>query len=166
VAKTLAWRRHIHPQDFVWLVLFAALIAFSPERSPIVITLLIAIGAVQVLEPRIGAKTSIVLNLALCYPLIYFSQPLPVGSDSYGALGISSGFWVILFLPVISAATHFGLLGGAIVGLFALSWFVSTAIYKLRRYDELELAADGVRIDEVAGRKRGSDRLVLGGGID
>jgi signal transduction histidine kinase len=119
VAKTLAWRRHIHPQDFVWLVLFAALIAFSPERSPIVITLLIAIGAVQVLEPRIGAKTSIVLNLALCYPLIYFSQPLPVGSDSYGALGISSGFWVILFLPVISAATHFGLLGGAIVAVIA-----------------------------------------------
>jgi two-component system, NtrC family, sensor histidine kinase HydH len=105
------WRRHIHPQDFVWLVLFAALIVFSPERSPIVITLLIAIGAVQVLEPRIGARISIVLNLVLCYPLIYFSQPWP--------LGIQSGFWVILLLPVISAATNFGLLGGAIVAITA-----------------------------------------------
>lgn len=101
------WRRHIHPQDFVWLVLFAALIAFSPERSPVVITLLIAIGAVQVLEPRIGARTSIVLNLVLCYPLIYFSK------------GIESGFWVILFLPVISAATNFELMGGAIVAVVA-----------------------------------------------
>jgi high-affinity nickel-transport protein len=33
---------------------------------------------------------------------------------------------------------NFGFIGAAIVGLFVLSWFVSTAIYKLRRYDELE----------------------------
>jgi len=114
-----AWRRYVRPQDFVWLVLFAALIAFSPERSPIVITLLIAIGAAQVLEPRIGAKVSIPLNLALCYPLIYYSQPVPAGTESYGPYGISSGFWVILLLPVISAATNFGLLGGAIVAVVA-----------------------------------------------
>ena len=38
-------RRYLRPQDFVWLVLFATLIAFSPERSLIVIALLIAIGA-------------------------------------------------------------------------------------------------------------------------
>jgi signal transduction histidine kinase len=112
------WRRYVRPQDFVWLVLFAALIAFSPERSPIVITLLIAIGAVQVLEPRIGAKLSIPLNLALCYPLIYYSQPVPAGTE-FGPYGISSGFWVILLLPVISAATNFGLLGGAIVAVVA-----------------------------------------------
>jgi hypothetical protein len=31
--------------------------------------------------------------------------------------------------------------GVAISGIIALSWVVSTAIYKLRRYDELELAA-------------------------
>jgi high-affinity nickel permease len=28
--------------------------------------------------------------------------------------------------------------GLAIVGIFALSWAVSTAVYKLRRYDALE----------------------------
>lgn len=107
MANTLTWRRHIHPQDFVWLLLFAALIAFSPQRSPVVITLLIAIGAVQVLEPRIGSKITIPVNLALCYPLIYFGG------------GINSSFWYLLLLPVISAATSFGVAGGALVTLAA-----------------------------------------------
>ena len=39
---------------------------------------------------------------------------------------------------------HFGTLGFLIVGLFALSWVVSIAVYKWRRFDELEFeAADG-----------------------
>ncbi len=33
---------------------------------------------------------------------------------------------------------NFGTLGYFIVGLFALSWIVSIAIYKWRRFDELE----------------------------
>jgi high-affinity nickel-transport protein len=33
---------------------------------------------------------------------------------------------------------NFGMVGVGIIGIFVLSWFVSTAIYKLRRYDELE----------------------------
>ena len=67
---------------------------------------------------------------------------------------------------VARISDNFGLLGGAIVGLFVLSWLVSTAIYKLRGYDELDLRAGGVRIDEVAGRKGGADRFILGGGVD
>ena len=46
-----------------------------------------------------GPMRSVVLKLALCYPLI-----------GYGG-GISSSFYLVLFLPVISAATSFGLLG-------------------------------------------------------
>ncbi|MGA2396035.1 MAG: HoxN/HupN/NixA family nickel/cobalt transporter [Candidatus Lustribacter sp.] len=77
-------------------------------------------------------------------------------------LGLRGGLWD----AVARVSDNFGLLGGAIIGLFVLSWFVSTAIYKLRRYDELDLPGDGVRVDQVAGRKRGGDRLVLGGGVD
>ena len=77
----------------MWLVLFVAIAIFSPwVRSPIIITLLLAIGGVQVLESWIGPKAAIALNLALCYPLMYFSQPWP--------LAISSNYWYILFLPV------------------------------------------------------------------
>jgi high-affinity nickel-transport protein len=35
---------------------------------------------------------------------------------------------------------HFGALGFAIVGIFAGCWIVSTALYKLRRYDEVDSA--------------------------
>jgi two-component system, NtrC family, sensor histidine kinase HydH len=105
------WRRHVRPQDFVWLALFAALAIFSPGRGPVVLAALIAMGAVQVLEPYIGARTAIVLNLLLCYPLIYYSELYPVG--------ISSGFWVMLLLPVISAATNFDLPGSTIVVVVA-----------------------------------------------
>jgi two-component system sensor histidine kinase HydH len=107
----LAWRRYVRVQDLVWLLLFAALAIFSPGESPWVIPLLIAIGIVQVLEPRIGARSAIVLTLLLCYPLIYFSKPIPNG--------INSSFWVILLLPVISAATNFDLLGSTIVVVIA-----------------------------------------------
>ncbi len=37
---------------------------------------------------------------------------------------------------------NFGTLGYLIIGLFALSWILSVAIYKWRRFDELELRAE------------------------
>ena len=36
------------------------------------------------------------------------------------------------------ARDNFAAIGAAIIGIFVVSWVVSTAIYKLRRYDELE----------------------------
>ncbi len=107
------WRRYVRPQDFVWLLLFSALATFSPERSPVVIGLLVALGVVQVLETRIDARVSVILKLALCYFLIGFSG------------GVSSSFYLILLLPVISSATAFGLLGTAIVSLLACGVYLS-----------------------------------------
>jgi two-component system, NtrC family, sensor histidine kinase HydH len=94
-----AWRRYLRPQDFVWLVLFAALAAFSPEPGPIEPVLLLALGIVQALEPRIGAMATILSELGLCYALL-----------GYGG-GVSSSFYPFLLLPVISAATNFGARG-------------------------------------------------------
>jgi high-affinity nickel-transport protein len=34
---------------------------------------------------------------------------------------------------------HFGVLGYCIIGIFALSWIVSIAIYKVRRFEEIEV---------------------------
>lgn len=118
-----AWRRYARVPDLVWLLLFAALAIFSPERNAAVVVLLLAIGAVQVLETRIGAKASIVVNLILCYALIYFSKPHP--------LGIESAFWVMLFLPVISAAANFDLLGSAVVALVACGEYLSFILFLL-----------------------------------
>jgi signal transduction histidine kinase len=110
---TPAWRRYVRPQDFVWLLFFSALAIFSPERHPITLAALGAIALVQVFEPRLGAILSVVLKLALCYPLI--------GSSG----GISSSFYLVLFLPVISAATSFGLLGTAVSSLAACGLYLS-----------------------------------------
>lgn len=107
------WLQTARPQDLVWLLFFGALAAFSPERDPVVLILLVALGVVQVLEPRLGAVTSVVLKLALCYPLLYFGG------------GIASSFYLVLFLPVISAATSFGLPGTAAAALAASALYLS-----------------------------------------
>jgi signal transduction histidine kinase len=110
---TPAWRRYVRPQDFVWLLFFTALAVFSPERHPVTLAALVALGIVQVLEQRLGAIPSVLLKLALCYPLI-----------GYGG-GVSSGFYLVLFLPVISAATSFGLLGTTLSSLAACGVYLS-----------------------------------------
>jgi signal transduction histidine kinase len=112
-----AWRRFVRPQDFVWLLLFTALAVFSPERSPIVIALLAALGVVQVLEPRIGPLASVILKLVLCYVLIGYSG------------GVTSSFYLILLMPVISGATAFGLTGTAVVSLVACGVYLSFLVF-------------------------------------
>jgi len=54
-------------------------------------------------------------------------------------LGLKGTLWD----AVDRMSDNFGAIGLAIVGIFVVSWFVSTAIYKLRRYDELEPATPG-----------------------
>jgi signal transduction histidine kinase len=114
---TPAWRRYVRPQDFVWLLFFSALAIFSPERHPVTLAALGALGVVQVLEPRLGAIPSVVLKLVLCYPLI-----------AYGG-GISSSFYLLLFLPVISAATSFGLVGTSICSIAACGLYLSFLLF-------------------------------------
>jgi signal transduction histidine kinase len=77
------------------------------------LSLLGALGIVQVLEPRIGAVASVILKLSFCYPLLYFGG------------GIGSSFYLVLFLPVISAATSFGLVGTASATLTACAIYLS-----------------------------------------
>ncbi len=108
-----SWRGFVRLQDFVWLLLFSALAVFSPEHSPIVIALLAALGVVQVLEPRIGPLASVVLKLALCYGLIGYSG------------GVTSSYYLILLMPVISGATAFGLAGTTLVSLVACGVYLS-----------------------------------------
>ena len=54
-----------------------------------------------------------------------------------GQFHLTGGFWSF----VSNLNNNFGLLGYCIVSLFALSWILSIAIYKWRRFDELEYGA-------------------------
>ncbi len=99
--------RLVQPRDFVWLALFGVLIA-RPQNpdEPQEIVFLAALGVAQVLEPKIPAEPTtrsrllwIGLKLALAFMLIGFS------------FGINSVYWPVLLLPVVSAATMFGVMG-------------------------------------------------------
>ena len=81
------------------MVLFAALAIFGPDRNPVMIAMLCALGAFQVIEPRLpllsikGSVLSFALKLVLCYILIGWTE------------GIASSYYWVLLLPAVSAAT-------------------------------------------------------------
>jgi high-affinity nickel-transport protein len=54
-----------------------------------------------------------------------------------GRFHLTGGFWSL----VGKLNGHFGMLGYGIVAVFGLSWILSIAIYKWRRFDDIELAA-------------------------
>jgi high-affinity nickel-transport protein len=64
------------------------------------------------------------------------------GIEALGLLGsqlhLQGRFWS----AVGSLNENFGLLGYCIIVLFVLSWIVSIAIYKVRRFEELELEVE------------------------
>jgi signal transduction histidine kinase len=99
--------RFLRPQDFVWLLAFAAVAVFSPYRDPRVLFSLAALALLQIFDARLAPATSILIKLTLIWVMIYYAE------------GITSGLWVILVLPVISAATNFGLFGTTVFSLLA-----------------------------------------------
>jgi signal transduction histidine kinase len=114
------WFGLIRPQDFVWLLLFAALAATYEFGDAFEVVPLAALVLVQVLEPKIPALDSvhgrvlwIVLKLALSYVLIGFTG------------GVASRYWPILLLPVVSAATSLGVVGTLVFTLLAAGAYLS-----------------------------------------
>jgi signal transduction histidine kinase len=102
----LRWLRHIRPHDLVWVAVFGALIPSARFGDAWEIVPLVSLGVAQILEPRIPAVPStrsrvfwIVLKLVLCFLLIAWSN------------SINTPFWIVLALPVVSAATWFGFAG-------------------------------------------------------
>ncbi len=102
--KLPGWMRAVRPQDFVWVLLFGVLIARPLYGDAYELVPLIALGIVQIAEPRIpasrtthGRVAGILLKLVLLWPLLAFN----------GTVG--SRYWVLLLLPVVSAATISGL---------------------------------------------------------
>jgi two-component system, NtrC family, sensor histidine kinase HydH len=95
--------RWIRPHDLVWLLLFGVLIANPIYGDAFELGPLIALGIVQIAEPKVpalqttrGRVAGILLKLVFIWPLLAFS----------GTVG--SRYWVLLSLPVVSAATMAG----------------------------------------------------------
>ena len=131
-APLTRWSRIVRPQDLVWILLFFLLAVTSEEGDASLYAMLAALAAMQIMESRVPALSStrgrilgLVLKFALAFLLIGYTR------------GIESRYWLVLLLPVVSAATVFGLLatlGVALVaGLILLSFlsFVDWSVYEL-----------------------------------
>ena len=56
-----------------------------------------------------------------------------------GELNLSGPFWdQVNFLNSGNDGKNFGYIGAGIIGIFVLSWLISTIIYRVNRYDQME----------------------------
>ncbi|HYO84750.1 MAG TPA: ATP-binding protein [Bryobacteraceae bacterium] len=134
----LAWLAgRVRSQDVVWLLLFTLLEAVSPTRSTPEILVVVALAVLQIAEGRVdylqsnrGSVTAVMLRLALCWLLIGWT----------GA--ISSTWYVILLLPVVSAATTLNLAGT--LGVTALACLAYASFLLFVDWTRYELTPEGL----------------------
>jgi two-component system sensor histidine kinase HydH len=114
------WRNLFQAQDFAWILFVGALLAGTPERNYNADILLPVIGAFQIIEPRLrvfaskrGQFFSLVLKLALSYLLVGYTHTL------------DSPYYSIFLVPVVSAATSYGLATVVLVTLIASLAYLS-----------------------------------------
>jgi len=118
------WYRLVRPQDVVWLLLFAVMAAMAPALDAREIGILAALGFVQVAEPKLAFASTprgkilwIVLKLLLAYLLIGYTG------------GLTSSYYLLLLLPVVSAATALGVLGTLLFTLVAAGCYLSFLLF-------------------------------------
>ena len=106
------------------MVLISALAGVSPTLSGAELQLLAALAVLQVLEPRIprlnrlgGHVFAILLKLTLGYLLIGVSG------------GVTSSYYMILLVPVVSAATSLGARGATLITLATGLSYLSFLLY-------------------------------------
>jgi two-component system sensor histidine kinase HydH len=114
----------VRPQDFVWILLFAALGYTTRSRDIYAWAPLAALGVVQLIEPRIPALESrggrifwTALKLLLGFLLIGYTD------------GIRSRYWIVMLLPVVSAGTTFGILGTLAISFIAAGTYLVFLLY-------------------------------------
>lgn len=115
--RSQPWMR---AQDVVWLLLFSALAIVSPRRSPAELEMLGALAVLQLAAPRVaalgterGRAVVVALKLMLGFLLIGVTG------------GILSSYYLILLLPVLSAATTVGPAGTALTTGLACAAYLS-----------------------------------------
>lgn len=117
-----SWR--IRLQDVAWLALFGGLAAASSSRNDAEMELLTALAAFQIAEPRWrslhtprGAWLSVFIKLLLSYLLI-------------GVTGaINSSYYLILLVPIVSAATLLGAWGTVLIYALAVGSYLSFLLF-------------------------------------
>ena len=114
----------VRPQDIVWIALFAVLAIYGPDLTPESTTVLIGLGLMQIIEPKIpffgsrsGSIISFLIKLALWYILMGWTD------------GIASPYYWLMLLPVMSAATSLGLVGLVAAVVLACGAYLSLLLF-------------------------------------
>ncbi|PYT31687.1 MAG: hypothetical protein DMG57_04360 [Acidobacteria bacterium] len=133
------WMRLIRPQDAVLVLLFALMAAVSPTRDASEVALLFALALVQIAVPKLPLLSStrgkiawIVLQLALAYLLIGYTH------------GLVSNYFLILLLPVVSAATYLDVLGTLLFSLLACGAYLSFVLFV--DFSRYSIGPDEIRV--------------------
>jgi len=120
VEERSRFRQIIRLQDIVWIALFAVLAVYGPDLTPESRTVLVGLGLMQIIEPKIpffgsrtGSIVSFLIKLALWYILMGWTD------------GIASPYYWLMLLPVMSAATSLGLVGLVVAVVLACGAYLS-----------------------------------------
>ncbi len=128
--RWLTLKRH----DVAWLLFILILIFTAPETSYQALIILPVLGAFQIIEPRLkffaskrGQVISVTLKMVLSYLLVGWTH------------SINSYYHPIFFIPIVSAASTFELLGVVVVTViiwaayfsFLLPIYIDYRIYPL-----------------------------------
>jgi signal transduction histidine kinase len=115
--------RFFQLQDLVWILLFAAMIVLNPAADVSEVTMLVAFGCLQIAESKLpflgktrGKVLWIFLKLVLAYLLIGYTH------------GFVSAYWVLLLLPVTSAASLLRV-GTLLFSLIACGAYLSLLLF-------------------------------------
>ena len=116
--------RFLRPQDIVLVLLLAGMAALYPEHDAWTMGMIAVLGVLQLLESKIpfasttvGKVTWILLKLALGYTLIGYTS------------GIDSVYYLIMLLPIFSAATALGVYSTLAVSLLACAAYLSFVLF-------------------------------------
>ncbi len=111
--------------DVLWLIFLGGLALLPPVREPHKQWILLGIGVFQLLETRFiralgkrGSIYAVAVKIVLATVLINHTQDVP----------ISSSYWPIFWLPVMTAATYFSPVGTLLWTGIASAAYVSNLI--------------------------------------
>ncbi len=145
----MRWFKVLRPQDILLVMLFAGLAVASPTRDAHEVALLLALAAVQIAGPKIprlgtapGKVVWIVLEVILAYTLIGHSGRNRL--HGWGVSGLTSNYYAILLLPMISAATYLGVVGSWLITLLCCGAWASFLLFV--NFEEVDIAPDQARI--------------------
>jgi two-component system sensor histidine kinase HydH len=116
--------RFLRPQDIILVLLLAAMAALDPDHDVRIIGMIAALGVLQILESKIpfastipGKVVWILLKLSIGFLLIGYTN------------GLGSYYYLILLLPIFSAATALGVYQTFAVSLLTCAVYFSFVFY-------------------------------------